>query len=136
MLSRDMKALHSRETSSIFITITILNKNVPQENDGYTVIIITVMLPTNWRKEWQSTPVLLPGESHGQKSLAGYGPWDLRESDMTEQLTLHTTLPSNVSSQASLYSIQFCQDCTRTALSAQKFLFKKKKKQIKVSSGI
>ena len=67
MLSRDMKALHSRETSSIFITITILNKNVPQENDGYTVIIITVMLPTNWRKEWQSTPVLLPGESHGQK---------------------------------------------------------------------
>ena len=60
MLSRDMKALHSRETSSIFITITILNKNVPQENDGYTVIIITVMLPTNWRKEWQSTPVLLP----------------------------------------------------------------------------
>ena len=65
MLSRDMKALHSRETSSIFITITILNKNVPQENDSYTIIIITVMLPTNWRKEWQSTPVLLPGESDG-----------------------------------------------------------------------
>ena len=39
-------------------------------------------------KEWQSTPVLLPGESHGQRSLAGYGPWDLRESDMTEQLSL------------------------------------------------
>ena len=73
MLSRDMKALHSRETSSIFITITILNKNVPQENDSYTIIIITVMLPTNWRKEWQSTPVLLPGESDGQRSL--YGPW-------------------------------------------------------------
>ena len=27
-----------------------------------------------WRKTWQSTPVLLPGESHGQRSLVGYGP--------------------------------------------------------------
>ena len=26
-----------------------------------------------WRKAWQPTPVFLPGESHGQKSLAGYG---------------------------------------------------------------
>ena len=29
-----------------------------------------------WRRKWQSTPVLLPGKSHGQKSLAGYSPWD------------------------------------------------------------
>ena len=28
-----------------------------------------------WRKEWQPTPVFLPGESHGQRSLAGYSPW-------------------------------------------------------------
>ena len=27
-----------------------------------------------WRRAWQPTPVLLPGESHGQRSLAGYGP--------------------------------------------------------------
>ena len=31
---------------------------------------------------------LLPGESHGQRSLAGYNPWGLRESDTTEA-TLH-----------------------------------------------
>ena len=30
-----------------------------------------------WRKEWQPTPVPLPGESHGQRSLAGYYPWGL-----------------------------------------------------------
>ena len=42
-----------------------------------------------WRKEWQPTPVFLPGESHGQRSLAGYSPWDSKESDTTEQLT-HT----------------------------------------------
>jgi len=27
-----------------------------------------------WRRAWQSTPVLLPGESHGQRSLVGYSP--------------------------------------------------------------
>ena len=28
-----------------------------------------------WRRVWQPTPVFLPGESHGQRSLAGYSPW-------------------------------------------------------------
>ena len=28
-----------------------------------------------WRRKWQSTPVLLPGKSHGQRSLVGYSPW-------------------------------------------------------------
>ena len=31
-----------------------------------------------WRRAWQSTPVFLPGESHGQRSLAGYSPWGRR----------------------------------------------------------
>ena len=34
----------------------------------------------------QSTPVLLPGKSHGQRSLVGYSPWGHKESDMAEQL--------------------------------------------------
>ena len=34
------------------------------------------------------TPVFLPGKFHGQRSLVGYSPWGLKESDMTEQLTL------------------------------------------------
>ena len=37
-----------------------------------------------WRREWQLTPVFLPGESHGQRSLPGHGPWGHRESDTTE----------------------------------------------------
>ena len=36
------------------------------------------------RRAWQPTPVYLPGESHGQKSLAGYRPWGLKELDTTE----------------------------------------------------
>ena len=38
-------------------------------------------------KEMATTPVLLPGESHGQKSLLGYSPWGCKESDKTERLT-------------------------------------------------
>ena len=37
-----------------------------------------------WRREWQPTPVFLPAESHGQRSLAGYGPEGCKESDTTE----------------------------------------------------
>ena len=39
------------------------------------------------RREWQPTPVFLPGESHGRRSLAGYSPCVCKESDMTERLT-------------------------------------------------
>ena len=39
-----------------------------------------------WRRAWQPTPVFLPGESHGKRSLAGYSPWDRKESDMTEEI--------------------------------------------------
>ena len=38
----------------------------------------------HWRRKWQPSPVFLPGESHGQRSLVGYSPWGRTESDMTE----------------------------------------------------
>ena len=42
-----------------------------------------------WRKQWHPTPVLLPGESHGRRSLVSYSPWGREESDMTEWLHFH-----------------------------------------------
>ena len=42
-----------------------------------------------WRRKWQSTPEFLPVKSHGWSNLAGYSPWDRKESDMTERL-IHT----------------------------------------------
>ena len=39
-----------------------------------------------WRRKWQLTPVLLPGKSHGQRSLVGYSPWDRKVLDTTEWL--------------------------------------------------
>ena len=40
-----------------------------------------------WRRKWQPTPVFLPGESHGRRSLVGYSPWGRKESDTTDQET-------------------------------------------------
>ena len=42
----------------------------------------------SWRREWLPTPVILPGEFHGQRSLVGYGPWESQNVRHTELLTL------------------------------------------------
>ena len=48
-----------------------------------------------WRTSWQPTPVFLPGQFHGQRSLAGYSPCGREESDTTERLsTMLATLKS------------------------------------------
>ena len=40
-----------------------------------------------WRREWLPTPVFLPGKSHGQRSLAGYGPWVAKSRTRMKQLS-------------------------------------------------
>ena len=44
------------------------------------------------RRQWHPTPVLLPGKSHGWRSLVGYSPWGLEELDTTERLHFHFAL--------------------------------------------
>ena len=44
------------------------------------------------RRRWHPTPVLLPGKSHGRRSLVGCSPWGREESDMTERLPFHFSL--------------------------------------------
>ena len=44
------------------------------------------------RRQWHPTPVPLPRESHGRRSLVGCGPWDRWESDTTEGLHFHFSL--------------------------------------------
>ena len=50
----------------------------------------------SWRRAWQPTPVFSPGESHGQRSLAGCRPWGHKESYITEA-TEHAPILQNVS---------------------------------------
>ena len=51
--------------------------------------LFTLGLETGWRRQWHPTPVLLPGKSHGRRSLVGYSPWGREDSDTTEQLHFH-----------------------------------------------
>ena len=48
-----------------------------------------------WRREWLPTPVFLPGESHGQRSLVDYSPWGRKELDTTEGLSTAQHSTSN-----------------------------------------
>ena len=50
-------------------------------------------------KKWQSTPVLLPGKSHGQRSLGGYSPWGGKKLDTTEKLILSLSITNTFSFQ-------------------------------------
>ena len=49
---------------------------------SYLNMLLVTYIP--WRRAWQPTLVLLPGESHEQRSLAGYHPYGHKGSDMTE----------------------------------------------------
>ena len=46
----------------------------------------TMSFLATWRRKSQSTPLLLPGKCHGQRSLIGYSPWGRKESDTTERI--------------------------------------------------
>ena len=48
-----------------------------------------------WRRQWQPTPVFLPGESHGQRSLVGCSPRSYKESDTTEHTHMHVSQEEN-----------------------------------------
>ena len=67
-----------------------------------------------WRRKWQPTPVFLPGESHGQRSLAGYSSRGRKEADTTEQLSLHfIPFSAPPSSWQPLFFLFYEFDCCR-----------------------
>ena len=61
-----------------------------------------------WRRKWHPTQVLLPGESHGQRSLVGYGPWGRKELDTVECVCIPkiflTTFPTHSFASAITFS--------------------------------
>ena len=56
--------------------------NLPTNTGGTGFIPGVRKIP--WMRAWQPTPVFLPGESHGQRSLVEKSPWGYTESDTTE----------------------------------------------------
>ena len=59
-------------------------------------IRFSLVLTRNWRRKRQPTPVFLPGEFQGQRSLVRYGPWGHKESDRTEQTSNNEHILSTV----------------------------------------
>ena len=57
-----------------------------KDNSQLGVTSLLVVKLTQTIRQWHPTPVLLPGKSHGRRSMVGYSPWDREESDTTEQL--------------------------------------------------
>ena len=53
---------------------------------------ICVQIGLTRRRQWQPTPALLPGKSHGRRRLVGFSPWGREESDRTERLHFHFSL--------------------------------------------
>ena len=69
-----------------------LHKRMTIRRKGSLRTILEVTYCTHWRRQWQPTPALLPGKSHGWRSLVGCSPWGCEESDMTERLHFHFSL--------------------------------------------
>ena len=64
--------------------VVLVVKNLPANAGDRTHGLNPWVGKIPWRRTWQPTPVSLPGESPGQRSLVGYSPWDGKELDTTE----------------------------------------------------
>ena len=76
--------------------VVLVVKNLPANaGDIKDTCLIPWLGKIPWRRAWQPTLVLLPGESHGQRSLAGYRPWSRKESETTEATLYACTFKSS-----------------------------------------
>ena len=67
-----------------------------------------------WRRKWQPTPVFFPGQSHGQRSLVGYGSWGHKESDTTEHMCAHTHTHTHVHTRVLTHMCAHRDTCVHT----------------------
>ena len=86
-------------SNSISISISYLHLYLslflyPYLSIGSICIPIFLPVPILYfrKRQWHPTPVLLPGKSHGRRSLVGCSPWGCKESDTTERLHFHFSL--------------------------------------------
>ena len=78
-------------------------------HDWSDLTAVAAAAASSWRRQWQPTPVLLPGKSHGPRSLVGYSPWDCEESDMTEILNFTFHFHALEKEMATYSSILACR---------------------------
>ena len=86
--------------------VALVVKNPPAKAGGVRRRFSPWARRISWKRAWQCTSAFLPGESHGQGSLAGYSPWGHRESDMTEE-TQHRPYIEQEATHKSLHTTWF-----------------------------
>ena len=82
-----------------FNTQIAISKEISQ---WHLVLSQVYNYPLLRRRQWHPTPVLLPGKSHGWRSLVGCSPWGRWELDMTERLRFHFSLSCIVEGNGNL----------------------------------
>ena len=70
----------------------LINYSLQQIFISQNYFIFMLLYALVQRRQWHPTPVLLPGQSHGQRSLVGCSPWSREKSDTTERLHFHFSL--------------------------------------------
>ena len=87
-----------RKVSPLSLTVMQMTKPLPVISQAFCVFWVCSLegleenCPMFWRRQWHPTPVLLPGKSHGWRSLVGCSPQGHKESDTTERLHFHFSL--------------------------------------------
>ena len=76
----EMKHTHSHRTHSLPLPRRVFLQSQRHRRWGFDPWVGIIL----WRRNWELTPVFLPGKSHGQRSLVGYSPWGHKELDTTE----------------------------------------------------
>ena len=89
-LLKELKLLN--ETSKIISVGYWLFKLMCFKSRSDRVTYLTIVSRVHSRRQWHPTPVLLPGKSHGQRSLVGCSPWGCWELDTTQWLHFHFSL--------------------------------------------
>ena len=100
--------------SQNLLKLMFIESMMPSNHFIFCCLLLLLPSIFLWRRKWQPTPVFLPGKSHGQRSLVGYCPWDHKESDTTERLTLLIFLSIRVFSNESVLTIRPIHYGTRT----------------------
>ena len=87
--------VRSSQNLSLSAQVFIISQlSFVESHDRLYKVFLTLMAHSfnSWRRQWHPTPILLSWKSQGQKSLVGYSPWGLEESDRTERLHFHFSL--------------------------------------------
>ena len=92
LFAQQSKPGQSCAPSDASVQCTMIVESQPKDSTHIVTVMFITPSSSSRRRQWHPTPVLLPGKSHGRRSLVGCSPWDREESDTTERLHFYLSL--------------------------------------------